>query len=115
MQHAFTRNGILYALAAAVLFGASAPFAKFLLGDTSPQAMLGFFGYGPSLVLFVMALRRVGTTRTITSFSVAPFVGTLIGLALFRESPTPLLIASGLLMALGVWVTATTHSGKSRS
>ncbi len=70
-------------------------------------AILGFLGYGVSLVLFVMALRRIGTTRTIVSFSVAPFVGATIGVLIFHEPVTGLLVASGLLMALGVFITAT--------
>ena len=70
-------------------------------------AILGFLGYGVSLVLFVMALRRIGTTRTIVSFSVAPFVGATIGVLIFHEPVTWVLIASGLLMALGVSITAT--------
>ncbi len=65
---------------------------------------LGFFGYGLSLVLFVLALRGLGTARTGAYFSTAPFVGALLSLALWREPLTPLLVASGLLMALGVWL-----------
>lgn len=70
-------------------------------------ATLGFFGYGISLVLFVMALRRIGATRTIAAFSMAPFVGTIVGVAVFGEPLTWLLAASGALMALGVAITAT--------
>jgi hypothetical protein len=35
-------------------------------------AVLGFFGHGASLVLFVLALRHLGTARTDAYFSVAP-------------------------------------------
>jgi drug/metabolite transporter (DMT)-like permease len=70
-------------------------------------AGLGFLGYGVSLALFVMALRRIGTTRTIASFGIAPFVGTVIGVVVFGEPLTMLLVGAGVLMAAGVWITAT--------
>ncbi|MEP6550326.1 MAG: DMT family transporter [Gemmatimonadales bacterium] len=75
--------------------------------------LLGFVGYGVSLVLFVMALRIIGTTRTIVSFSVAPFVGATIGVLIFHEPVTWILLASGFLMAVGVSITATAPRTKS--
>jgi len=39
---------------------------------------VGLAGYGVSLVLFVIALRHLGTARTIAYFSIAPFAGALI-------------------------------------
>jgi drug/metabolite transporter (DMT)-like permease len=44
-------------------------------------AAIGFFGYGVSLVLFVRALRHLGTARTGAYFSTAPFVGTALAFA----------------------------------
>lgn len=86
----------------------------FMLGARLPPldhvalaAMLGFIGYGVSLVLFVFALRAIGTTRTIAYFSVAPFVGTLVGIAVFHDPVTMSLLLSGTLMAIGVWITTT--------
>jgi len=81
------------------------------LGDRLPTAaalggalLLGFFSYGLSLVLFVGALRHLGTARTGAYFSIAPFVGAGISLVLLREQPTALLITGGLLMGIGVWL-----------
>ena len=65
---------------------------------------LGFLSYGVSLVLFVLALRNLGTARTGAYFSTAPFVGTVLSLAMFRERPTPLLLFAAGLMAFGVWL-----------
>jgi drug/metabolite transporter (DMT)-like permease len=83
----------------------------FLLGATLPVAprvvgalVLGFVSYGISLVLFVLALRRLGTARTSAYFSTAPFVGAVLSLAIFRERPTILLIVSAALMGLGLWL-----------
>jgi hypothetical protein len=65
---------------------------------------VGFFGYGVSLVLFVLALRHLGTARTSAYFSVAPFFGAALSLLLVGEPITWQLVAAGLLMAIGVWL-----------
>lgn len=81
------------------------------LGSTLPSvaglaaaAVVGFAGYGVSLVLFVIALRHVGTARTGAYFSLAPFFGGIVAVILLREAITTQLIAAGVLMALGVWL-----------
>lgn len=72
--------------------------------------VLGWACYGLSLVLFVVALRHLGTARTSAYFSVAPFVGALIALPLLDEPLTLRLLFAGVLMALGVWLHLTeTH------
>ncbi len=58
-------------LVIALALGASLPSPGLLAGS----AVLGFFAYGISLTLFVLALRRLRTARTAAYFSVAPFVG----------------------------------------
>lgn len=65
---------------------------------------IGFFGYGLSLTLFVLALRHIGTARTGAYFSTAPFVGAAVAVALLGD---PLSLGFGLaaiLMGLGVWL-----------
>lgn len=84
----------------AFLLGASLPASTRIAGALG----LGFLSYGVSLVLFVLALRHLGTARTGAYFSTAPFVGAVLSLAIFREWPTPLFIVAGALMALGVWL-----------
>lgn len=70
-----------------------------------PTAMLvGFFGYGLSLVLFVLALRGLGAARTGAYFSTAPFIGAAIAIALFAEPATPMFWVAAGLMATGVWL-----------
>ena len=65
---------------------------------------LGFFSYGLSLVLFVLSLRHLGTARTSAYFSIAPFVGAVVSLAVFRQSPHTGLIVAAALMGVGVWL-----------
>lgn len=70
--------------------------------------LLGFVGYGLSLMLFVVALRGLGTARTGAYFSLAPFVGAMFAVALGAPVTVPLL-AAGALMGIGVWLHLTEH------
>lgn len=63
--------------------------------------VVGFFAYGVSLVLFVVGLRHLGTARTGAYFSVAPFIGAILAVAM-GEALTVRVILAALLMALGV-------------
>lgn len=73
------------------------------------SGLLGFLGYGVSLVLFIVALRNLGTARTGAYFSVAPFFGAALALAMLGERPgTAFWLAAGL-MALGVWLHLSEH------
>jgi drug/metabolite transporter (DMT)-like permease len=67
-------------------------------------ALVGFLGYGTSLVLFVLALRLLGTARTGAYFSTAPFVGGLAGALLLREPLTGQMYLAAILMGVGVWL-----------
>ena len=66
--------------------------------------LVGFFGYGLSLTLFVVGLRGLGAARTGAYFSVAPLFGVALSLALWPSVPGPLFWAAAGLMALGVWL-----------
>jgi drug/metabolite transporter (DMT)-like permease len=87
-------------LTAALLRGGALPDAATAAG----AAVVGFFGIGLSLVLFVRALRHLGTARTGAYFSLAPFIGAIAALALPGEAPTLWLAIAGLLMAIGLWL-----------
>ncbi|MEP7099616.1 MAG: DMT family transporter [Burkholderiales bacterium] len=87
-------------LVIAIALGATWP----ALPTVVAGALLGFVSYGASLVLFVVALRRLGTARTGAYFSVAPFFGALLAVALLGETVGPALLAAAALMALGVWL-----------
>lgn len=65
---------------------------------------LGLVSYGVSLVLYVRALRALGTARTGAYFAVAPFVGAVASVLIWGEAVTPLLAAASALMGFGVWL-----------
>lgn len=72
-------------------------------GSTIISSMLvGLVGYGVSLVMFVLALRGLGTARTGAYFSTAPFVGAAVSILLLGESTPPAFWLSCALMGLGV-------------
>ena len=73
-------------------------------GSIALSGLIGLFGYGISLVLFVLALRQVGAARTGAYFSTAPFLGAVLSLVLLREAWSWSLLGAGLLMAFGVWL-----------
>ncbi len=86
-------------LVIALLLGASLP----PLPNVGAAMLTGLFAYGISLVLFIVALRYIGTARAGAYFSIAPFFGALLAIALGDPVTIPLLVA-GALMALGVWL-----------
>ena len=83
----------------ALVLGAPRPSASALAG----AGIVGLLSYGTSLVLFVLALRALGTGRTGAYFSTAPFIGATAAVLVLREPVTVPLVIGGLLMAIGVW------------
>ena len=74
------------------------------LAAIAGAGLTGFLGYGISLVLFVLALRHLGTARTGAYFSTAPFIGAVLAIALLHEPFTVRLAVAGALMALGLYL-----------
>jgi hypothetical protein len=83
-----------------VLSGAAIPAA----GVVGASAMVGFVGIGISLVLFVLALRHLGTARTSAYFSLAPFIGAVLAIGLLHEAVSVNIVFAGLLMGVGLWL-----------
>ncbi len=83
-----------------LLNGAAVPDMVVVFG----AGLVGFFGYGLSLQLYIIALRQIGTARTGAYFSAAPFAGAAVALMIFQTPLTVAFLAAALLMALGVWL-----------
>lgn len=88
-----------------VAMGAGLPAPPLLAG----VLLTGFFGYGVSLVLFVIALRQLGTARTGAYFSTAPFIGAAAAIPLLGDAVTVQLLLAGALMGAGVWASLSEH------
>lgn len=91
--------GLINAAIAFVL-GAGLPTPALMAG----AGVVGFLGYGVSLVLFVLALRHLGTARTGAYFSTSPFIGALLALIMFGEPITTRLILAAILMGIGLYL-----------
>jgi len=90
----------------ALTLGATLPSSLTVLA----AATVGLMSYGLSLMLFVVALRHLGTARTGAYFSTAPFAGAVIAVVGLGEAMTMELLIAGALMAAGVWLHLTeTH------
>lgn len=63
--------------------------------------LLGFFSYGLSIVLFVFAMRSLGSARTSAFFGTAPFIGTILAFILYNDKLNTIFFISLPLMILG--------------
>ncbi len=87
-------------VALAFLAGGGLPPTSAMVG----AAAVGFLGYGVSLVLFVLALRHLGSARTGAYFSMAPFVGATVAITMFGDPITIPFAAAAGLMGLGLYL-----------
>lgn len=90
----------------------------FFIGESLPISsvipvilIVGAAGYGLSLLLFIYGLRSLGTTRTVSLFATAPFIGLITAPGITGEIPGIMVIVAGILMAGGVLLIVTeSHS-----
>jgi drug/metabolite transporter (DMT)-like permease len=87
-------------VALGLAWGAKLPPAALVVATTG----VGLAGYGLSLVLFVLALRGLGSARTAAYFSAAPFVGAAIAILGWHEPVSWAFWLAAALMAAGVWL-----------
>lgn len=88
----------LGALIVALLSGESFPALRYV-----PAALLlGFVAYGLSIYFYVCAQRHLGAAKTSAYYAIAPFIGVLLSLVIFRDWPGWIFFA-----ALAVMIAAT--------
>jgi len=115
-QKISARDPVQIAALKGVLAGAVNIVLAAALGNRHPRGetigaalLLGFVSYGLSLVLYIRALRKLGTSRTGNYFSLAPFIGAVAAVVVWKEPVTLPLLGAGLLMAAGLWLHLTEH------
>jgi drug/metabolite transporter (DMT)-like permease len=91
----------------ALALGAALPPVAYLLG----ALLLGFLGYGVSLVLFIVALRNLGTARTSAYFATAPFIGAAVAIVLYGQAGGIAFWFAAACMGVGVWLHVTELHG----
>ena len=67
---------------------------------------VGFVAYGLSIFFYVHAQRLLGAARTSAYYAIAPFIGTLLSLAIFRQLPKYTYFIALGLMAIGAFLCA---------
>lgn len=67
---------------------------------------VGFVAYGLSIFFYVHAQRKLGAARTSAYYAVAPFIGTLLSLLIFRELPRYTYFVALALMIVGAFLCA---------
>ena len=65
---------------------------------------VGFVAYGLSIFFYVYAQRSLGAARTSAYYAVAPCIGTLLSLLIFREIPPYTYFIALALMIVGAWL-----------
>lgn len=72
--------------------------------DILPILLLGFVAYGLSIYFYVYAQRDLGAAKTSAYYAIAPFIGVLLSLIIFREIPGILFFIALGIMILGIWL-----------
>ena len=65
---------------------------------------IGFVAYGLSIFCYVYAQRFLGASRTSAYYAIAPFIGVLLSLAIFKNIPAWSFFVALALMAVGAWL-----------
>ena len=65
---------------------------------------LGCIAYGFSIFFYVYAQRLLGAARTSAYYAIAPFIGALLSLVIFNQTPHYTFFVALGLMAIGAWL-----------
>jgi len=102
---------IQIAMAKGLVAGAVNIILALTYGESFPSltsialaGLIGFLGYGVSLVLFVVGLRHLGAARTGAYFSTAPFIGAIIAIGMLGDPVTAQVGIAAMLMGVGVYL-----------
>lgn len=68
---------------------------------------LGFVAYGLSILFYIYAQRDLGAAKTSAYYAIAPFIGALLSLILFREIPSISFLIALIIMLIGTYYTTT--------
>lgn len=66
--------------------------------------VVGFVAYGLSIFFYVYAQRLLGAARTSAYYAIAPFIGTVLSLIIFRDVPHYTYFIALGFMIIGAWL-----------
>ena len=91
--------------------GAGSVIIGLAVGETFPVVrdillilILGFVAYGLSIYFYVYAQRDIGAAKTSAYYAVAPFIGVMLSMIIFREMPGIMFFIALGIMILGTWM-----------
>ena len=87
-----------------VLIGLAAGESLPGLAEILKIMLLGFVAYGLSIYFYVYAQRDLGAAKTSAYYAVAPFIGVVLSLVIFREMPGVLFFIALVIMGAGTWM-----------
>ena len=80
------------------------------ISQVTGALIIGALSYGASLVLFIHALREIGSARTSTWFASGPFIGTILSVIVLGERPpTAYWLAAPLMLSGMLFLYAEMH------
>jgi drug/metabolite transporter (DMT)-like permease len=85
-----------------IILAAVLGFGTIDIHQVGGALLIGALSYGASLVLFIEALRKIGSARSSTYFAIGPFVGVLSSLIMLHEQPPAYFWFATSLMLAGV-------------
>ena len=68
--------------------------------------LIGFVAYGMSIFFYVHAQRLTGAARTSAYYAIAPFIGAILSIAIFRGMPKYTFFVALSIMCVGAWLSA---------
>lgn len=89
-------------LVIALVIGERFPAPQFIL----LALLLGFVAYGLSIFFYVYAQRKLGAAKTSAYYAIAPFIGVILSLLIFRELPDPSFWVALSIMIVGTYFAA---------
>lgn len=99
--------------------GLGSLIVAFAAGEKLPRGsftalvlLLGFVAYGLSIFFYVLAQRGIGAAKTSAYYAIAPFIGVLLSLLIFRERPDSIFAAALLIMIAGTYLISSKSRGK---
>jgi drug/metabolite transporter (DMT)-like permease len=103
-QIALIKNAVAGVLNVAIasLIGQSLPSGPLLIKIGG----VGFLCYGLTYCCFVLALRRIGPSRTAAFFALAPLMGSAVAVVVLKESVTLVFAIAALIMTGGALLCA---------
>lgn len=114
-----SRNPLKIVVIKGLCSGMGSLIIAILIGNSFPKLiyillamLLGFVAYGLSIYFYVFAQRYIGAAKTSTYYAITPFIGVLLSMIIFRQSPGAFFILAIIIMLSGTYFAATDHEHK---